>query len=552
MAIKNSSVGVINGETKEKKIQHNHDIKYLEIDDFLELIGPFGKSQKLLLVMFSLIIIPSVYQTLIMSFVGSSPSWKCVGNGTKCSLIHKNTTSFTLKDSVFDSKDVRRCNLSRDLWEYIEENSYSIVTEWDLICKEKEKAYLANSAMFVGWAIGAVILGFISDRFGRKMVLFPSITLVILATFASAFAHNFWLFFVLRLIVGVFQGGVGLTLFVMASELVGPKYRSISGTLQWFAFTFALCIMGIQAKLLPKWRTLQMVLSVPYLFILVFYKFIPESVRWCRVNDKMEQAEEILKRTARINNHPWPNAKLSSPPKSLGGKRPTIKDVFVPWSMGISTLIQCFGWFVNGMVYYGISLASDNLGGDMYRDFVLTSLVEIPANILVVLCTNKFGRKPTVIYSMIVGGLACIGVAFIPNDVLNHAFKWSRVGLGMLGKLCITVSFNSFYIWSVELYPTIVRSQGMGLLSVVSRLGGASAPWVAQFLGHVHVALPFGVMGGLTLASAITLCGLKETMGVATSETLDDALAEVADGEKEIEMKGLEGISNNKNGGYEA
>ena len=45
--------------------------------------------------------------------------------------------------------------------------------------------------------------------------------------------------------------------------------------------------------------------------------------------------------------------------------------------------------FVNGMVYYGISMASDKLGGDMYRDFILTSLVEIPANILVVVLGNK-------------------------------------------------------------------------------------------------------------------------------------------------------------------
>ena len=45
--------------------------------------------------------------------------------------------------------------------------------------------------------------------------------------------------------------------------------------------------------------------------------------------------------------------------------------------------------FVNGIVYYGISLASDNLGGNIYRDFVLTSLVEIPGNILVIVCTDK-------------------------------------------------------------------------------------------------------------------------------------------------------------------
>ena len=45
--------------------------------------------------------------------------------------------------------------------------------------------------------------------------------------------------------------------------------------------------------------------------------------------------------------------------------------------------------FVNALLYYGISLASDNLGGSMYRDFALTSLVEIPANILIMYLVNR-------------------------------------------------------------------------------------------------------------------------------------------------------------------
>ena len=52
--------------------------------------------------------------------------------------------------------------------------------------------------------------------------------------------------------------------------------------------------------------------------------------------------------------------------------------------------LQFLRRFVNGMVYYGVSLASDNLGGNMYRDFVLTSLVEIPANILVIVLGNRY------------------------------------------------------------------------------------------------------------------------------------------------------------------
>ena len=41
------------------------------------------------------------------------------------------------------------------------------------------------------------------------------------------------------------------------------------------------------------------------------------------------------------------------------------------------------------MVYYGLSLASDDLGGNMYRDFILTSIVEIPANVILIWSCNK-------------------------------------------------------------------------------------------------------------------------------------------------------------------
>jgi len=44
---------------------------------------------------------------------------------------------------------------------------------------------------------------------------------------------------------------------------------------------------------------------------------------------------------------------------------------------------------VNGMVYYGLSMSSEEFGGSIYLNFVLTSLVEIPANILVIDNCNR-------------------------------------------------------------------------------------------------------------------------------------------------------------------
>ena len=58
----------------------------------------------------------------------------------------------------------------------------------------------------------------------------------------------------------------------------------------------------------------------------------------------------------------------------------------------------------------------------------------------------------------------------------------------------------------------------MGLMSVVSHLGAASAPWVAQYLSYSSKYLPFIVMGSLSIVSA----ELRETNGMAMAETLED------------------------------
>lgn len=526
----------------QEKMEKNENNKYVDVDEYLEYIGSFGRFQILLLLLFCLIIIAPTYQTLVMTFIGHSPSWRCAIqpiNGTILNVSNANVCN--IKGDVNKGNDNYddRCKMDRKLWKYTTDNSYSIVTQWDLVCDKSSLSYLANSALFLGWAVGAVILGWCADKYGRKMVLFPSWIILVLAAFLSSFSHALWLFVIFRVIVGFCQGGVGLCLFVMATELVGPKWRSLAGTSIWFAFTLALCLIPLQALYIPNWKTLQIVLTVPYAILAAGYFLTPESVRWLRIQNRIGDAEHILTKVERFNKKTVSDTiRLSSIPNNNGASSDTsFINLFVPASIGISTVIQCCAWFVCGQVYYGISLASDQLGGNMYRDFVLTSLVEIPGNIMLVYLTNKIGRKPTVIYSMMVGGAACVAVAFIPAE---GDARWARVALGMVGKLGITVAFNAIYIWSVELYPTVIRTKGMGLMVVVSRLGAASAPWVAQYLMDVHEILPFTVMGGLTIISAFLCFKLKETKDAPTAETL----AEFFGGDDKTELKGL--ASNNE------
>ena len=117
------------------------------------------------------------------------------------------------------------------------------------MCEDSFLAWLANSMLFFGWAVGAVVLGVISDAYGRRSVLFPSIFIVLVVTFAMSFSRVFWIVAVCRAVIGFFEAGCFLSMFVLATELVGPEKRALAGTLVWIYFTFALMVHGIAGLL---------------------------------------------------------------------------------------------------------------------------------------------------------------------------------------------------------------------------------------------------------------------------------------------------------------
>ena len=108
-------------------------------------------------------------------------------------------------------------------------------------------------------------------RFGRKITLYPCITLCLLTAITTSLVNSIWWVFALRVVMGLAQSGIGLTLFVMASECVGPKYRSVAGTTIWFTFAFALCMMSLQAYFVQNWRKLLLITSAPYVILLPTY-----------------------------------------------------------------------------------------------------------------------------------------------------------------------------------------------------------------------------------------------------------------------------------------
>lgn len=80
---------------------------------------------------------------------------------------------------------------------------------------------------------------------------------------------------------------------------------------------------------------------------------------------------------------------------------------------------------------------------------------------------------------------------------ISVAFNFSElhyvlITLAMVGKLCITGAFDSLYVFSAEIFPTVVRNAGMGSSSAAARVGSMIAPYIAKSVSVLGSELDIG------------------------------------------------------------
>lgn len=93
----------------------------------------------------------------------------------------------------------------------------------------------------------------------------------------------------------------------------------------------------------------------------------------------------------------------------------------------------------------------------------------------------------------------------------------------MFGKFCITASFTIVYVYSAEIYPTVVRNIGVGTSSMCARIGSILAPFVRELGNATHAAVPLACFGGLSVASGLLVLLLPETNNCKVPDTIQEA-----------------------------
>lgn len=126
----------------------------------------------------------------------------------------------------------------------------------------------------LGALLGGLGLGMFADIYGRRSSWFLSYTVMVGGGVGTALSTSLNVLFVSRLVAGIGTGGVLLCGFVLVTELIGPSYRGVTGTLSSCFFTFGQMLLPIFAYLLPDWRELCLILSLVGVIFMLFIRFV--------------------------------------------------------------------------------------------------------------------------------------------------------------------------------------------------------------------------------------------------------------------------------------
>ena len=192
--------------------------KILDFDSALEHIGEFGRHQKRIYFLVSLISLPFSTQMLIVVFVGAVPEWTCLAPSGVDTRIICNSSTSSHPDCC--DKHGSICHGAEFSSEFT-----SIATEWNLACSDRYKSELSQSIFVAGHMFGGLIFGILSDKYGRRRPwLFAYLAGGILALM-SGLAATYEEYIILRFAMGLLSGGGGLITYVLSTESIGPSYR---------------------------------------------------------------------------------------------------------------------------------------------------------------------------------------------------------------------------------------------------------------------------------------------------------------------------------------
>lgn len=367
---------------------------------------------------------------------------------------------------------------------------------------------------FLGLMLGAFGFGRVADRFGRKPVFLGSLLIYGVFTALTALAPSYNWLLALRLLTAIGVGAEYAAINAAISELIPAMVRGRASALVmnfWSigAILAALLSLVLLAALPPQyaWRAVFGFGALIALMTLMLRRHLPESPRWLESQGQSAKAVSIVERIAQGQTSFPGSRHATHTAPSRSGKL-----------AGLGTLLRlypgrlalgCTLDFAEAAGYYGlfaflplVVLPALHLQADTLPWFYLIGNIGALAGGLVVAwLLERWGRKPTVTTGYGLTALAMLGLA----AVSGWGRPWIFAGF-TLANLLATASWVGAYPTFTELFPTSLRTTGVGTSIAVGRLGALISPFlVAAVGGRYGIAAAVLLLTGFWLLGFVTM-----------------------------------------------
>ncbi|XP_066463081.1 solute carrier family 22 member 16 [Eleutherodactylus coqui] len=442
----------------------------------------------------------------------------------RCNL-YKRIDSFTPTYTYQGNKTSYSCS---DGYEYDYTNlESSIVTDWDLVCDQEWLAKFVQPTFMLGVLIGAVAFGDIADRVGRRPIMWITSSCQFIFGVAVAFTFNYYSFVIVRFLLAMASSGYLVVVFVYVTEYVGIKARTWASMHIHAFFAVGVMVVALVGYLVRAWWIYQIILSLLTLPFILCCWMLPETPFWLHSQGKRKKVESVIATIQKWNKVstkctlsdlcPVEEDSERTGKDPLPAKKHNVLDLFHNCTFTRRTISVWLIWFTGSLGYYVFALNSVNLGGNEYLNLFLTGAVEIPSYIVCCICMDKLGRRNTLAPFLLLSTVICVVIMVIPED-----YETVTIIMSMAGKFSIGIAFGLIYLYTAELYPTIIRSLAVGSGSMMCRLGSVVAPFCV-YLKDVWIFMPQLLVGIMALLSGILTLMLPETLGKPLMNTMEDA-----------------------------
>ena len=381
------------------------------------------------------------------------------------------------------------------------------------------------SLTFVGMTIGALITGFLGDRFGRRFTYQVNLLIFGLASLAAAFAQDMNQLIICRFVQGLGLGAEIVVGYSTLTEFVPPRTRG-----RWLAFMAFLVVAGFPVTsllsylIIPTWgwRPMFIIAGVGSLIVWYLRKALPESPRWLESKGRTAEAEALMTAIEKEAAAAGPLKPAVTPvptplvPATAMLRPPLLERMIVgSWVLiTINTLIFGFVIFLpQFFLRQGLTITS-SLG------YTLVLATGSLVGCAIGAYTSDFiGRR----WSIIGASVATIVTGWIYanfNAASDPAVVLS-VGFVLIVAIYVQTAIL-FGVYTPELFPTEIRLRANGICNALGRAATVVSPFIVGSL-MASYKLP-GVIG-LMIALLIVQIIVVWAWGV---ETRDRPLENVA------------------------